>query len=541
MDGRDSQWHVRAIDVVVVYKVDRLTRSVADFARIVDVFDRHGVSFVSVTQAFNTTSSMGRLTLNVLLSFAQFEREVTAERIRDKIAASKRKGIWMGGRVPLGYRVQDRKLLIDEDEAKTVRRVFETYARTASLPKTKAELDAAGLGPRLVVPTKRVVETSSTLSGGMPNSTSMSKDAAEDRRCDSTRNSKPKRFSVGGLSAILSNPIYRGMLSHKGTLHDGEHQGLIDDELFNRVQTLLNSASGGNRKQRGSADTLRHGRLLKGLLFDRAGFAMTTTHSSRRGVVHNYYLSTALAKNRKSEAGWPHRVPASKLEDAVFVALRQHIGAVAVGGDQTPGLTGVGYAHGEASLGASTDLLSLIDRIKRIDVIAEGAVVFLKSHTNSTGRGHNISGDTSDTSNRPTRLTVPIDWKRPVRRQRLGPTKEERATQQKRERAQRNRQTLLSAIARAHFWYDDLQSGTVSSITELVCRENRSVRSIRLNLSLAWLAPDLVRAALEGRLDPNISATELAGTLPHNWQDQRRLVGLHEPKAHMSTQQAAMQ
>ncbi|MEL7279354.1 MAG: recombinase family protein [Pseudomonadota bacterium] len=533
-----------AVDVVVVYKVDRLTRSLADFARIVDVFDRHGVSFVSVTQAFNTTSSMGRLTLNVLLSFAQFEREVTAERIRDKIAASKRKGIWMGGRVPLGYRAQDRKLLIDENEAKTVRRVFETYARTASLPKTKAELDAAGLGPRPVVPSKRVVETSGILSRDMPNGVSKSKDATGDERRGSTHTSQPKRFSVGGLSAMLRNPIYRGMLSHKGTLHEGEHEALIDDELFNRVQTLLNSASGGNRRQRSSPDTPRHGRLLKGLLFDSAGFAMTTTHSSRKGVVHNYYLSTAIAKNRKSEAGWPHRVPASKLEEAVFAALRQHIGADAAGGDRTAALTGRENAHDEDSHNASTDFFSLIGLIERIEVIAEGAVVLLKTPTKGMEEGCGHSGDINDTgdaTNRPTRLTIPIDWKQPIRRQRLGPTKEERATQQKRERAQRSRQTLLSAIARAHVWYDDLRSGTVSSITELASRENRSVRSIRLNLSLAWLAPDIVRAALEGRLDPNISATELAGTLPHNWQDQRRLVGLHEPKTHMPTQQVAMQ
>lgn len=350
-----------AIDVVVVYKVDRLTRSLADFARIVNIFDRHGVSFVSVTQAFNTTSSMGRLTLNVLLFFAQFEREVTAERIRDKIAASKREGIWMGGRVPLGYRAQDRKLLIEKDEAKTIRRVFETYAWTASLPKTKAELDAAGFGPRSVVPTKRVVETSGILSGDMPNGASMSKETSEDQRRSSTPNSQPKRFSIGGLSPILRNPIYRGMLSHKGKLHDGEHQALIDDELFNRVETLLNSASGGNRIQRGSPDTLRHGRLLKGLLFDSAGFAVTTTHARRKGVVHNYYLSTALAKNRKSEAGWPHRVPASKLEEAVFAALRQHIGTGSAEGDRTAALTSSRYARCEPSPCASTELLSLVD------------------------------------------------------------------------------------------------------------------------------------------------------------------------------------
>ncbi|MEL6504886.1 MAG: recombinase family protein [Pseudomonadota bacterium] len=522
-----------AIDVVVVYKVDRLTRSLADFARIVDVFDRHGVSFVSVTQAFNTTSSMGRLTLNVLLSFAQFEREVTAERIRDKIAASKRKGIWMGGRVPLGYRAKDRKLLIDEEEAKTVRRIFETYIRTASLPKTKAELDAAGLGPRTIIPQTQDSIKADADAGATHIGTRVSNNPTRKQSISAghglngtdqnvAHQHRRKRFSVGGLSALLRNPIYRGKLSHKGTLHEGEHEALIDDDLFNRVQTLLNSASGGNRKQRGSADALRHGRLLKGLLFDSADFAMTTTHSKRKGVVHNYYLSTALAKNRKAEAGWPHRVPASKLEDAVFMALKQHFEKNGNGDRKDchalPLTEDCSQAKGP--VGTSADLPNLIGQIERIDVIIEGAVVALKAQTNVS------NGSCNDKSNTATRLVIPIDWKRQFRRQRIGPSIEQTAAQLRREREERNRQTLLSAIARAHIWYDDLKSGAVSSITELASRENRSVRAIRLNLTLAWLAPDIVRAALERRLDPSISATELARALPQNWQDQRSLVGL---------------
>ena len=251
------------VDVVVVYKVDRLTRSLADFARIVDVFDKHGVSFVSVTQSFNTTSSMGRLTLNVLLSFAQFEREVTAERIRDKIAASKKKGIWMGGRVPLGYRVENRKLLIDEREAKTVQHIFQTYAATRSLPKTKAILDREGLTTRCTINRagKRI--------GGNP-------------------------FSCSGLSALLRNPIYIGKLPHKGIIYEGEHQALVSLDLFEAVQSSLNASPGENRKRSKSSSEPQPGRLLKGLLFDSAGFAMTPTHSSRNGVRSNYYVSTAL-------------------------------------------------------------------------------------------------------------------------------------------------------------------------------------------------------------------------------------------------------
>src|SRR4051812_36710923 len=196
------------IDVVVVYKVDRLTRALSDFARIVELFDRHNVSFVSVTQAFNTTSSMGRLTLNVLLSFAQFEREVTGERIRDKIAASKKKGMWMGGQPSLGYDVNNRKLVINEAEAKNVRMIFRRYVELKSVRDLKAELDAAGIVSKVRI-----------AADGSPYGS--------------------QRFSRGALYAMLQNRIYRGEVTHKGASYLGEHDGIVDERLWGEVQVML--------------------------------------------------------------------------------------------------------------------------------------------------------------------------------------------------------------------------------------------------------------------------------------------------------------
>ena len=196
------------IDIVVVYKVDRLTRSLADFARLVEIFDGQGVSFVSVTQQFNTTSSMGRLTLNVLLSFAQFEREVTGERIRDKIAASKQNGMWMGGNVPLGYNASARTLAINPAEAKTVRRIFALYLEFGCVRRVKQEADQLGLS------TKR----------------SMTADGCE-------RGGKP--LSRGHIYRLLANPIYTGQIAHKGQLYPGQHPALIDAETWTAVQNQL--------------------------------------------------------------------------------------------------------------------------------------------------------------------------------------------------------------------------------------------------------------------------------------------------------------
>src|SRR5271163_228570 len=227
---------VGRIDIVVVYKVDRLTRSLADFARLVELFDAQSVSFVSVTQQFNTTSSMGRLTLNVLLSFAQFEREVTGERIRDKIAASKKKGMWMGGNVPLGYDANERTLVINPAEAETVRRIFVLYRELGCVRRVKEEADRLGLRTKC-----------STTANG------------------TERNGKP--FSRGHLYGLLANPIYTGRIAHKGRLYPGQHPALIDDETWTAVQRQLAAHAHDHRRSAKAAEPS----LLAGLLVDARG------------------------------------------------------------------------------------------------------------------------------------------------------------------------------------------------------------------------------------------------------------------------------
>src|SRR5215207_5778217 len=278
----------RRIDVVVVYKVDRLTRSLTDFAKLVELFDQHGVSFVSVTQSFNTTTSMGRLTLNVLLSFAQFEREVTGERIRDKIAASKKKGLWMGGHVPLGYRVEKRKLVIHEHEAATVRLIFERYLARGSLPSLQEELREGGVRTRA-----RPLASGKTI-GGVP-------------------------FTNGPLAHLLRNRVYLGEINHKGHSHPGEHEPIIAPDLFKAVQEML-AANHHPKRVR-----LRAGALLLGRIFDDRGHRMTPTHSNKGGARYRYYTSCVLAQGRRGEAGSVPRVPAPEIEALVLKALRSTV------------------------------------------------------------------------------------------------------------------------------------------------------------------------------------------------------------------------
>jgi len=280
------------ITVVVVYKVDRLTRSLADFAKLVELFDQYGVSFVSITQSFNTTSSMGRLTLNVLLSFAQFEREVIGERVRDKIAASKRKGLWVGGPVPLGYRCLDKKLKIVPEEAETVRTIFSLYLELGSMGALIAELDRRGIR------TKVNGRRDGRQSGGI-------------------------RFGVGPLAHLLKNRFYIGEVAYRGEVHRGEHEPILSRDLFEAVQEKLAANAVARRVQlRGSAA------LLTGRLFDDRGNRMSATHANKKGARYRYYVSQALLQNRKAEAGSIARVPAPETENLVCDGVRRHLAAI---------------------------------------------------------------------------------------------------------------------------------------------------------------------------------------------------------------------
>ena len=296
------------IDVIVVYKVDRLTRALSDFAKLVEIFDRRGVSFVSITQQFNTTTSMGRLTLNVLLSFAQFEREVIGERVRDKIAASKKKGMWMGGMPPLGYDVKDRKLVVNDDEARTVVGIYRRYLALKSVLALKATLEDEG------VTSKQRVRPDGTDYGG-------------------------QKFSKGALYLMLQNRTYRGETTHKGKSHPGEHPAIIDQPLWDKVQAVLAE----NRIERTSGARAKHPNLLAGLLFDEKGERLTPTHAVKKGTRFRYYVSATLltAAGRNRSGG--RRIPAGNLECLVMDRLRSFFadpGAVLDAIDETHSGTG---------------------------------------------------------------------------------------------------------------------------------------------------------------------------------------------------------
>src|SRR5271166_2846697 len=253
LQGLLDQVRSAKIDIIVVYKVDRLTRSLADFAKLVELFDEHGVSFVSVTQSFNTTSSMGRLTLNVLLSFAQFEREVIGERVRDKIAASKRKGIWVGGPVPLGYRSVDKKLEIVPEEADLVRKIFDDYLRLGSISALAASLNAEGIKPK-------------------------------PRRLANGRTVAAPCYRVGPLAHLLKSRFYIGEVAYRGEIHPGEHRPILDRALFEAVQTLLKEKTVERSTTRASSPS-----LLTGRIFDDRNNPMTPTHANKKGVRYRYY------------------------------------------------------------------------------------------------------------------------------------------------------------------------------------------------------------------------------------------------------------
>ena len=268
------------IDIVVVYKVDRLTRSLMDFSKIIDVFDRHETSFVSITQQFNTTTSMGRLTLNILLSFAQFEREVTGERIRDKIAASKKKGMWMGGKVPLGYKKEDKKLIIYEEESQKVRMIFNKYLELKSVPKLMQYLKE-----------------------------------------NEIKTKTDKYFSKGQLYHLLVNKVYIGKITHKDKVYEGEHEAIISEVIFEEVQKLLYE----NKVDKTCGTKCSSNSLLAGLIFDDKNNLMTPSHSNSHKRRYRYYVSTALKNYNDSEVGTISKIPAGEVEKFVVETTKEFL------------------------------------------------------------------------------------------------------------------------------------------------------------------------------------------------------------------------
>jgi DNA invertase Pin-like site-specific DNA recombinase len=481
----------KRIDVIVVYKVDRLTRSLADFAKLVELFGAHGVSFVSVTQSFNTTTSMGRLTLNVLLSFAQFEREVTGERIRDKIAASKKRGIWMGGVVPLGYRVEDRALHVVEEDAEVVRSLFRRYLEAVSVVRLKQQLDAEGF--RVPI---RIDGAKRSTGGGS--------------------------FSRGHLYKILSSPIYIGQLRHKGQVHEGLHAAIIDRQIWESVQRqLADHARRRRTKIKSNSDA-----LLAGKLFDDRGNRMSPSHAARGGMRWRYYVSQALLQGRKQDAGSVSRAPAAEIEQRVTEAIRNYLAiserSVVDPNARNPNPGNQTSVNGRAlseTFGAQTGLdehaADLRDAIERVTISRSNISIQLTDGVAAEGKSRTLT----------VRWTPASATRRREIIQGLGV--QETSLRPMRVKA---RAALVEALGKAYCWLDELLDDPRKNVETIPTRERKSERSIRMTLSLAFLAPDIVKAAIEGRLPRGFGVTRLID-LPMAWSDQWPALGLHAPAA----------
>ena len=444
------------IDIIVVYKVDRLTRSLADFAKLVELFDKQNVSFVSVTQQFNTTTSMGRLTLNVLLSFAQFEREVTSERIRDKIAASKRKGLWVGGMAPIGYDTKDRKIAVNEAEAEQVRDIFRSYLKIGSINLLMRDLRRRG-----VVTKPRKLKAGQSV-GGIA-------------------------FTRGPLAHLLRNRFYIGEVSFKGEILPGEQPAIIDRKLFEAVQTKLDAQLNNHKATRTSSEA-----LLVGRIFDDRGNRMSPSHTRKRGIKHRYYLSSALMQGEAERAGSIRRVPAVEIEGVVIRSVREALKLVEA-------VDGPTLVH---------------TYIGRVEIQPEQLVIELAPAQKSNGRKKDAAH------------ILHVPWqKTPSRRRRefLLPN----GVQPDHARANRSetRALLVGSIARGRQWLDELIADPTSDAKRIADREGCSLRKVNMTISLAFLAPDLVKAAIEGRLPRGMGVARLCD-LPAEWSRQRHTLGL---------------
>jgi DNA invertase Pin-like site-specific DNA recombinase len=491
------------IDVVVVYKVDRLTRALSDFAKLVEIFDRYGVSFVSITQQFNTTTSMGRLTLNILLSFAQFEkRELIGERVRDKIAASKKKGMWMGGTVPLGYDVQDRKLVVNKAEARTVVDIYRHYLRLKSVRALRAELDAAGIR------SKRRVRPDGTEYGN-------------------------QRFSQGALYLMLQNRSYRGEATHKGNAYPGEHSAIVDKPLWDAVQVVLAE----NRVARATGTNTKEPSLLTGLLFDEAGERLTPTWSIKKGTRYRYYVSTSLVKGNRRTHSKRRRIPAGNLENVVIERLRKFLSSRgellgAIDG-QNLGRSGQGHLiqrgrqiAEELGRAPEQNRATITTLVRRVVVRADSVDVEISQNRLAPLLGSNTIELAMekylpiDPSDRILTLTAPVQLKRVGREMKLlvDDSNDDRAPDM----------GLLRIVARAHDIQTRLAQDTSLTVHDIAREERVSAAYIYILLRLRWLAPDITTAIVNGRQPPQLNAKKLmrlTAHLPANWVEQRALLG----------------
>jgi DNA invertase Pin-like site-specific DNA recombinase len=479
------------VDQIVVYKIDRLTRSLADFAKLVDRLDAKKASFVSVTQSFNTATSMGRLTLNVLLSFAQFEREVTAERIRDKISASKKKGLWMGGNVPLGYDPDGRTLVINEPEAETVRTLFDLYGAQNSIVEVKAEAD------RLRLKGKHKFSSSSE-----PTVSSLSR---------------------GQIYYILSNPIYAGLIRHKDKVYDGQHPAIIEPTRWDRVQIQLQSKSS---RKRGRSNRPESKSSLTGKLFDETGDRLTPSYANKQGRRYRYYISSRLVFRAKGNAqkpsneicpqtpsGW--RLPAAVLEKQLSNSVCDHLNrSISNGTLGTADAEQIGrldrHLKELQSDGSSASQIQLLDCINSATLKPGEIAIELDPNRIISLLGVEISAQTEQA----TKFTALFQFRK-------------RGVETKliigMDTTKNLDEVLIRNIAKAHQYYASIKSG--QTFDQLAASDGLSKRRLLQIIPFAYVAPDIVKSIIAGLQPISLTSEWLQRhPLPNDWDEQRGIV-----------------
>ncbi|QTD57202.1 recombinase family protein [Parasphingorhabdus cellanae] len=455
------------VDVIVVYKVDRLTRSLADFAKIVEILDEHGASFVSVTQSFNTTTSMGRLTLNVLLSFAQFEREVTGERIRDKIAASKKKGMWMGGPVPIGYDLGDRKLLINHEESKTVQHIFKRYTELRSVPQLVDELARQGYRTKI-----RTYKDGRKIGG--------------------------VTFYQGPLAQLLKNPIYVGKVRHKDEIYDGEHDAIIEQELFDQVQAIFAS----NRNDNALGKKAKNPSLLTGLITDPDGRSMTPCHASRGVKRYRYYVTRFKLGEEKTEA-W--RLPSNEIERLVtdtfakaLISIIPTSGDAKFIQDQIDRYQDIAYRllHGTITQKRK----NLLDHHLRVQVRQQNVELSFKPEPDNEPMHVSVDAKLVKRGSE-VKLAIPPSG---------SPLKSV------------PNPTLQKLVAQAFAAQDHMLGNKPNSAIAHYSR-----RYLGQLVRISWLAPDIIAAIMDGTQPSELTGRKLTrvNSIPLDWPSQRKMFG----------------
>ena len=474
----------KQVNVVVVYKVDRLTRSLADFAKIVEQFDAKGISFVSVTQQFNTTSSMGRLTLNVLLSFAQFEREVTGERIRDKIAASKQKGLWMGDTAPLGYTGHERTLAVVREHAALVIEIYRRYLALGSIRSLKTALDAHGIKSP-----QRLRESGLSYVG--------------------------RPFSRGNLLRILTNPVYIGKMVHFEKQYLGQHPAIIDQVLWDEVQAKMAD----NKQALQQRPKVTSDNLLTGIIFDSEGNRLSPSHSQKRPKRFRYYLSQKLVNEGKQATPQGMRIPAQELEILVINQICDWLNnSDALINELNPKPEQIQNLIAHANQLASnlkenkqTQYQLLRELIDRVEVGNAYVSISIKAFT--------LMMHDEENGGKFIQIKTNMELKRCGYAVRLIITDNNKNQTLK-------DQHLIHYISKAYQWLSLITSGKVQSIKEIAAAENLDQLHIARMINIAFLAPDIIRAILNGTQPSHLTLKYLKQfrALPSDWNEQKSLL-----------------